>query len=144
MEDILEYRRIAGIMVAIIAAALIIIGGKSCVDDAIQNKRKSLRATTSPYVPTSPTPPPNMNTAPTEETSAEETSDEREYVTVTDIFGEVVERIPVTTPEEANMPTTTLSILDAYNAASPTMPTEEITTAPISIPDEDDIIIHIN
>jgi hypothetical protein len=85
-----------------------------------------------------------MNTAPTEETSAEETSDEREYVTVTDIFGEVVEKIPVTTPEEANIPTTTLSILDAYNAADPTMPTEEITTAPISIPDEDDIIIHIN
>ena len=141
----MEIRRLTALLVSLVAAALIIFAGKSCMDDAIQKKKESLYATTSPYGPTPPTVSPTVPyTDPAESSTAEDTSEEREYVTVTNIFGDVVEVIPVTTPEEANMPTTTLSILDEYNADKTTVAEEEITTAPISIPDGDDLIIHIH
>ena len=107
--------KIVGFAIALIAAILIAMAGKSCARD-IADKNESRRqknTTQSPSyhlitdapVPQNPTDPPQL---------IEETT-QREYVTVTNMLGEVVETIPVTTPEEADIPTTTLSMLDEYN-----------------------------
>ena len=113
-------RRIVSVFLAILAAAGVIMAAKSCAKSAVEaNKEthKSVSATSSserPHLITE-----NYDVL-TEENSdgrphlIEETT-ERQYETVTNMFGEVKETIPITSPEEANMPTSTLSILEEYN-----------------------------
>ena len=107
--------KIVGFAIALIAAILIAMAGKSCAKDIAEKnvERHQKNTTQAPSyhlitdapVSHDPTDPPHL---------IEETT-EREYITVTNMLGEVLETIPVTTPEEALIPTTTLSMLDEYN-----------------------------
>lgn len=104
------------------ALILMLLASKSCAESIAQSKKDSMRHDTVTtagipqltedytYAPDGYSEPPV--TAPEEDTT------EREYVTVTNIFGDVVDTIPVTTPEEAMIPTTTLSILEEYEQNS--------------------------
>ena len=100
------------------ALLLMLLASKSCAESIAQSKKDSMRhdVVTTAVIPL---PTENYTFAPDgydepPVTAPEEDTTEREYVTVTNIFGDVVETIPVTTPEEAMIPTTTLSILDEY------------------------------
>ena len=142
MEVNVETGRIVGLAIAIIAAALVILAGRSCTKSIMETNKKSRDAATSS------TPSYHLitdDTAAYSDASSEaphfiEETTEREYETVTNMFGEVVETIPITSPEEANMPTTTLSILDEYNAMH-TTEEAQYTTKYIEIPEE--ITIHV-
>lgn len=119
----MERNRIISLFLAFIAAGLVVLAGKSCTEDIIKtNKENHANSATKqePHLITDDNifSPDQGQLSPnntTEASEPEEEADTREYITVTNIFGEVVETIPVTTPEEANMPTTTLSILEEYN-----------------------------
>ena len=150
--------KIISFILAIMAAVLIAMAGKSCAKDiAQQNASHRNKNTTeapsfhliteSPYGNTPATVPHLVDDSgqaiqPGED-GAEATT-EREYVTVTDMFGDVVETIPVTTPEEADIPTTTLSILDAYNAEHGTEAQAAATTEYVYGTVNENITIEIN
>lgn len=109
---------VISLTLALLAALLVIVAGKSCaksIDEANKESRAEKRnyhlITENPYTQSNQ---PVMTAVPQEQQPVQTTT-ERQYETVTNIFGEVVETIPVTSPEEANIPTTTLSILDEYN-----------------------------
>ena len=108
--------KIVGFAIALIAAILIAMAGRSCARD-IADKNENRRQKNTTQAPSYHliTDPPANNDPSNTPHLIEETT-EREYVTVTNMLGEVVETIPVTTPEEADIPTTTLSMLDEYNA----------------------------
>ena len=148
--------KIISFILAIMAAVLIAMAGKSCAKDIAQKNserhQNNTKATPSFNLVTDPRNGGSTGEIPHliedessavgEDGSAEATT-EREYVTVTNIFGEVVESIPVTTPEEALIPTTTLSILDAYNQEHSTE--EETTDPPVEHGTvKTDIVIEIN
>ena len=106
--------KIVGFAIALIAAILIAMAGRSCARDiAEKNESRRQRNTTQPSYHLITDPPIQQDPADTPHLIEETT--EREYVTVTNMLGEVLETIPVTTPEEADIPTTTLSMLDEYN-----------------------------
>ena len=119
----MERNRIISLFLAFIAAGLVVLAGKSCTEDIIKaNKESRAKNTTSkePHLITednviTPTLDQFSTYAQSDTSLPAQEEDTREYVTVTNLFGEVVETIPVTSPEEANAPTTTLSILDEYN-----------------------------
>lgn len=108
--------KIVGFAIALIAAILIAMAGKSCAKDiADKNNQRHQQNTTQAPTYHLITDPPVQNDPANTPHLIEETT-QREYVTVTNMLGEVVETIPVTTPEEADIPTTTLSMLDEYNS----------------------------
>ena len=119
----MERNRIISLFLAFIAAGLVVLAGKSCTEDIIKaNKESRAKNTTTkePHLITednviTPTLDQFSTYAQSDTSLPVQEEDTREYVTVTNLFGEVVETIPVTSPEEANAPTTTLSILDEYN-----------------------------
>lgn len=125
--------KIVSLIIAALAAVLVAAAGKSCADDInqknIERRKKETTEAHSYHLITETTLPATYED--TDENTEDQpqliedpsATEEREYETVTNLFGEVVETIPVTTPEEANMPTTTLSALDAYNALHTTEPT---------------------
>ncbi|MCR4639067.1 hypothetical protein [Ruminococcus sp.] len=107
--------KIVGFAIALIAAVLIAMAGRSCARDiADKNEERRQKNTTQAPSYHLITDPPVQNDPLNTPQLIEETT-QREYVTVTNMLGEVVETIPVTTPEEADIPTTTLSMLDEYN-----------------------------
>lgn len=133
--------------IAIVAAALVIVAGRSCTQSIIETNKKS-RGSESSSAPSYHLITDNepehgqFREPPTGEPESVEETTDRQYETVTNMFGEVVETIPITSPEEANMPTTTKSILGAYNDLHTTSPEEAQTTSKyIEIPDE--ITIHV-
>ena len=142
----MERNRIISLFLAFVAAMLVVIAGKSCMEDIAETNKETrekksanevhlitedniFSSESGQFIPDSQTMPVQ---------TAEQTT-EREYETVTNIFGEVVETIPVTSPEEANMPTTTLSVLDEYNQGK--TEAEEVTTY---IQPADKIVIKMN
>ncbi len=115
----MNVNHIVSLTLALFAALLVIVAGRSCarsIDEANKESRAEKRnyhlITENPYTRGEQ---PVMTAAPQEPQQPVETTTERQYETVTNMFGEVIETIPVTSPEEANIPTTTLSILDEYN-----------------------------
>lgn len=117
--DTMNVTRIISIMLGLIAAVLIAMAGKSCAKDiAEKNKERRMHNTSavpSYHLITDPPATADSASIPILTTETESTT-EREYITVTNLLGEVLETIPVTTPEEALIPTTTLSILEEYEA----------------------------
>ena len=107
--------KIVGFAIALITAILIAMAGKSCAKDIADknNQRHQQNTTQAPTYHLITDPPVQKDPANTPHLIEETT--QREYATVTNMLGEVVETIPVTTPEEADIPTTTLSMLDEYN-----------------------------
>ena len=127
----MKFSTLVAIIFGAAALLLMLLASKSCAESIAQTKKDSMRhdvVTTAviplptedyTFAPDGYDEPPV--TAPVEDTT------EREYVTVTNIFGDVVETIPVTTPEEAMIPTTTLSILDEYEQSLGKDPTAAAT-----------------
>ena len=125
---------VISLVLALAAALLVIVAGRSCARSAAEANKESHKKTatteqfhlitenqyTQAYQDI-------MGTVAAEPQPAQETT-EREYETVTNIFGEVKETIPITSPEEANMPTTTLSVLEEYNQKYGNSTDEEPTT----------------
>ncbi len=128
-EDTVDGSHVISLVLALMAALLVIVAGRSCARSAAKANEESHKkaATTQQYhliTENSYTQPRQdlmgsdqdfMGTASAVPQSDDEAATEREYETVTNIFGEVTETIPITSPEEANMPTTTLSVLEEYN-----------------------------
>ena len=122
----MDISRVSAIALAVLAAMLVIIAGKSCADDAVsQNRRKSrpviaqnTAATAPPDVRT-----PQQATQPPAQEKTEAASGM--YEEVTNMFGDVVETIPITEAAEdmTEEITETKSILEAYNEL------HEVTTA---------------
>lgn len=141
----MEIGRLVGFVLAVVAAALVIFAGRSCTKNISEINKKSRESNTSS------TPSYHLITEnysdygefPSEEPHLIEETTERQYETVTNMFGEVVETIPITSPEEANMPVTTKSILDEYNDNHNGNSGEELqtTTRYVDIPEK--ITIHV-
>lgn len=139
----MQTRPLIAICAALVAALLIIFAGKSCAEDITKTNKKHHRPSASTIsvqqgsVPEA-TPPQYIPDAYTTETSTQE------YITVTNLIGEVVETIPVTTEADTrpvyvvatdeagniiatvplhdpNVPATTLSILEQYEATRASM-----------------------
>ena len=118
---------------------MVLMASRSCaksVAETRKNENRNNLVTTHPVTDQAFTD--NYTDYYSEEVSPEE-STEIEYETVTNMFGEVVETIPVTTPEEADIPTTTLSMLDEYNQQF-----EERTTSIYEAPYEEIPYVSLN
>lgn len=114
----METRRIFSVFLAILAAAAVVMAAKSCAKSAVEANKSSKHSVTASSER------PHLITENYDDITEAFTGDrphlieettERQYETVTNMLGEVKETIPITSPEEANMPTTTLSILEEYN-----------------------------
>jgi len=153
--DTMNVTRIISIMLGLIAAVLIAMAGRSCAKDITEkNKERRQRNTTEAPSYHLITDPPIMS----QPGDVQFTNDEEmpslivestsqvitdpPYEIVTNLLGEVVETIPVTTPEEALIPTTTLGILEAYNALHPveTQPVSDFEPGTVA----QNIVIEIN
>ncbi|MBO7475108.1 MAG: hypothetical protein J6U00_14115 [Ruminococcus sp.] len=141
----MQNRPLIALCLAVLAAVLIIVAGKSCAEDInrINKRTQSTKSTINPddlltNSPTPPTLPLTTATAP----------DPEQYVVVTNMIGEVIQTIPITTEEVTEqqyatvtdllgdpiglvpidpdeMPTTTLSILEQYEATRASMEAAE-------------------
>ena len=113
--------RIISLIIAAAVCILILIATRSCVRSAIQAKKEArenaTKSTAEFHLITDP-PITGQVEPPSLIDDGIEATTERQYETVTNILGKVIETIPVTTPEEANMPTTTLSIIEEYRQKS--------------------------
>ena len=142
--------RIIGLLIAFAVCILIMIATKSCIDSATEARREAKINATQPtndvHLITEPYTPPADGEDP-QLIEGETVTTEREYEVVTNILGNVVETIPITSPEEANMPTTTLSILDEYrkNSKKEEIPSEtQPTTTHEYVEPKTDITIIVN
>lgn len=109
--------RITALVIAFIAAILVVAAGKSCADDAIrQNERSRNAKNITPTLNFSQGTLPPVTYA--DASPYEEPSEEIMYEEVTNMFGDVVETIPVTKAaniDTVETATATKSILEAYN-----------------------------
>ena len=136
----MQTRSLIALCIAIIAAAFIIIAGKSCAEDAVKANKKHPHLITDPTVPfnTADLTPPNYkptntaNDSETEETTnffneiltdefgmiietTAPTESGQMYMIVTDANGEISQMIPVTTTDGEDNPTT-LDFFEQYQA----------------------------
>lgn len=128
----MDTSKVTAIVLAVLAAALVIIAGKSCTDDIassnrISNRKKNITtiASTAPY-----TAPDTATDAPDEPETEPPTLP---YDIVTNMIGEVVETIPKATDENGEIEvvetTGTKSILEQYDDLhTTTEPPEQETT----------------
>ncbi len=121
--DMVEKGRIIALAIACVVCLLIMMATRSCMASAIKARKESRDKTASTtreahLIIETDADTTEYNGVPHLIEDDSEYTTEREYITVTNILGRVVETIPVTTPEEANMPTTTLSILEEYRKNS--------------------------
>ena len=128
----MEKSKAMALLIALAAAMLVILAGKSCADD-IQKKNKARREqstavqqqnVTNDYVYTQP---------PVTDPVTVQQPTEKMYEEVTNILGNVVETIPITTASpdpaaetQAEIPAETKSILESYNEKR----FENVTTLP--------------
>ena len=143
----MQTRSLIAVCIAVVAALFIMLAGKSCTESIAKNNKKNSKPAiylTSADDQSRPaaTPPPVSPTAP----APEETT--LPYETVTNLIGEVIETIPVTTAEDTrtiyvvatdefgniiatvpyndpSAPTTTLSLLEQYEATLASMQAAE-------------------
>lgn len=115
---------IVSLVLALFAALLVIVAGRSCAKSAERANRESSAKKISTTKPKSDEEQytqfqQNIEDQLLAASQNTEVNTDIQYETVTNIFGEVVETIPVTEAAkdtvEADVPTTTLSILDEYN-----------------------------
>ena len=117
---------IVSLVLALFAALLVIVAGRSCAKSAERANRESSAKKISTTKPKSDEEQytqfqQNIEDQLLSASQSAPVTTEIPYETVTNIFGEVVETIPVTeaakenAEADANAPTTTLSILDEYN-----------------------------
>ena len=118
---------IVSLVLALFAALLVIVAGRSCARSAERTNKESRakNTTTQQYklITENPYTTSQQNIADPDIISSQGSSIDdttSQYETVTDMFGDVVETIPVaatkaTVEADIDAPTTTLSILDEYN-----------------------------
>ena len=117
---------IVSLVLALFAALLVIVAGRSCARSAERANKESRakNTTTQQYklITENPYTKSQQNIADPDIISSQGSIDDTtsQYETVTDMFGDVVETIPVsptkaTVEADIDAPTTTLSILDEYN-----------------------------
>ncbi|EWM54323.1 hypothetical protein [Ruminococcus flavefaciens] len=124
----MKFSTLVAIAIGFGALIMVLMASRSCaksVAETRKNENRNNLVTTHPVTDQAFTD--NYTDYYSEELSSEE-STEIEYETVTNMLGEVVETIPVTSPEEANMPTTTLSILEEYAKSKGETPSSEVQT----------------
>lgn len=116
MED---KSKLIAIAIAMIAAILVMLAGKSCSEDAIKKNRKSFASTVNTiYRPNPDSEVQNVQVQPEEDQEFQGTT--IPFETVTNLFGEVVETIPATAyinenGELVEVTTVQKSILEEYN-----------------------------
>ena len=123
----MEFGRISALMLAVIAAVLVVVAGKSCADDAIRENERSKASKRSNNKIATIAQDTRQEFELAVETSPSEPEEEIQYEVVTNMVGDVIETIPITTAEEeedAAATTGTKSILEAYEDLH-TVPTEE-------------------
>ena len=114
----MDISRISAIVLALLAAILVIVAGKSCTDDIeSSNRRTRLKNKAASIATTAPdTAPPVVQTAPQTEPTTEAPT--LPYDIVTNMLGDIVETIPKPTNEFGEIETTesteTKSILEQY------------------------------
>lgn len=139
----MQTRSLIALCIAILAAAFIILAGKSCAEDIAKTNKKHPHLITDPTTPfnTADLTPPNYKpTSAAEETETDETEDTTSffneiltdefgmmiettaptetgemYMIVTDADGQISQMIPVTRSEAEDTPTT-LDFLEQYQA----------------------------
>lgn len=140
----MDISRVSAIVLAMLAAVLIIVAGKSCVDDAISQK-SGKHSSDEPNTFGNLTP--GNNTLPEYDdiTVPQETGTEIMYEEVTNMLGEVIETIPITEAEtEPSSADTTKSILEAYEELHATTAGEPVTEPTTKyIEPATDIVIYI-
>jgi len=144
------------ILIAIAAAMLVIISCRACADDirkANSKHHKDSAPTTSEFPSFDYSNSPHITDNVTYEPVTQEAVTEKMYEEVTNILGEVIETIPITTAvqdipadETVAIETTTKSILDEYNEQFTT--TTDIPPMPTDNPNRPqtttEIIIELN
>ena len=147
----MDISRVSAVVLAVLAAVLVIVAGKSCTDD-IENtnrrtKLKNNKVTTAPtFAPE--VVPFNAETTPLTEPPTE--TETLPYDVVTNMLGTVIETIPKSTNENGEIETTqsteTKSILQEYEerrrTTAPPQPETEPTTSKYIKP-ADHIVIEI-
>lgn len=138
----MEKSKLISLVLGIVAAALVIVAGKSCANDIKERNKGANKNQTTTRELHLITDEPATTAAPLETTETAAETQTIEYETVTNIFGEVIETVPVTSPEqsdttaapvEAEESTTTLSVLDEYNAGRETETTSIVPASDIII-----------
>ena len=128
----MQTRSLIAVCIAVVAALFIMLAGKSCTESIAKNNKKNSKPAiylTSADDQSRPaaTPPPVSPTAPApEETTLPYetvTEDTRTiYVVATDEFGNIIATVPYNDP---SAPTTTLSLLEQYEATLASMQAAE-------------------
>lgn len=125
----LEISRVSAIVLAVLAAVLVIAAGKSCAEDISKTNKQSVSKrpkSTTFYNDNTDYPYQNDDSYYVYETDAE-TVTEKDYEEVTNMLGNVVATVPITTTEEVTEAVTTkeLSILEAYEERHTTTTSEQ-------------------
>lgn len=122
----MDNRRSIAIIAAFIAALLVIMAGKSCSDNIVENnkttsKKQSNNAVSDQIPPPQNSPAPN-HASPVQDNNEPATeSTTADYIAVTNLIGDVIATIPVTTVEPEEIPneqavtTKERSLLEEYN-----------------------------
>lgn len=122
----MDNRRSIAIIAAFIAAVLVMMAGKSCSDNIVETnksnqKKQSKNAVSDQITPPQNSPAPNQASPVQNNDEPATESTTADYIAVTNLIGDVVATIPVTTaepeetPEEQAVTTRERSLLEEYN-----------------------------
>lgn len=137
----METRRLISIIIASVAALLVMFAGKSCTDDIQKKNRKSHKTqpTTQHVTPTF-----NNFYGNPGETTETTTETNNNIETITNLIGQVIGTVTVTTPNDPIPEETTTvskSILEIYNEKHTTQVTETEAHSP---QETTEIVIYID
>lgn len=122
----MDNRRSIAIIAAFIAAILVMMAGKSCSDNIVETnknnqKKQPKNAVSDQITPPQNAPAPNQASPVQDNNEPATESTTADYIAVTNLIGDVVGTIPVTTaepediPEEQAVTTRERSLLEEYN-----------------------------
>lgn len=122
----MDNRRSIAIIAAFIAAVLVMMAGKSCSDNIVETnknnqKKQPKNAASDQITPPQNSPAPNQASPVQDNNEPATESTTADYIAVTNLIGDVVGTIPVTTvepeeiPEEQAVTTRERSLLEEYN-----------------------------
>lgn len=139
----MEMSRVVAIVLAMLAAVLVIVAAKACADDARNHSTMNNHSERSTIG--NPSPGGYVVYDEADTTVPQETETEKMYEEITNMLGEVIETIPVTSDEDAVVQaatTETKSLLEAYEERNATEPEKEAPTQEHVAP-ATNIVVHI-